>query len=99
MTAAPGAYNHQQWMADTGALAGMLGQMAKVLDATLPYLNAVGAGRTQVTGTIALSDEAKGLAAGGEDGLRRRWDAAFRDVNTAITAARDDRAEDKQYAQ
>lgn len=98
MIAVPGGYNHQQWMADTGALAGNFAQIAKVLDATLPFLNAVGAGPTQIRGTVALSDEGKMLATSGHN-LRGRWDAAFRDVNSAVTAARDDRAEDKRYAQ
>jgi hypothetical protein len=96
--AAPGAYNHRQWMDDTGALAGNFAQIGNVLDATLSFLQAVGAGHTQISGTVALADEGKTLANAGMS-LRREWDAAFRDVNAAVAATRGDRAEAKEYAE
>ncbi len=91
-------YNHRQWNIDSDALGRNLEEIARICDATLPYLNAVQAGRTQVAGTIALSDEGKRLARAGDD-LQDRWNKAFADVNRAIASTRGDRAEDRRYAQ
>lgn len=91
-------YNQRQWNIDTSGLTGNFEGIAKILDATLPYLNAVQAGQTQVSGAITLADEGRQRARSGED-LRTRWNATFRDLNSAAAATRGDRAEDKRYAQ
>jgi hypothetical protein len=95
--AGTGTYNHTLWMQDTTGLARTLGDIESLLQAAEPYLKAVQAGKTQMEGNRRLAELCGQLRRRGEV-VAGTWDAAYQDLNRAVTGTHGDRAEDKRYA-
>jgi hypothetical protein len=91
-------YNHTQWMADTGDLGHTMSGIGDLLRSAEPYLKAVGAGETQMTGNRQLAERC--TQSGRQLGeTAKGWDATYQDLNRAVTRTGGDRAEKKNYAQ
>jgi hypothetical protein len=90
-------YNHTQWMGDTTGLGDAVSDIGALLQAAEPYLKQVQAGQTQMEGNRRLAETCTQLGRQTAE-VAKTWDAAYGDVNRAVTATHGDRAENKGYA-